>query len=181
MAYSKETKRQNKALGNIISGRETEKRVMVGYKGEKKKKGDIKSHLTEIMAGVRMPWFCPQCNLVMKKRLDNKFWGLFGHCMDCQIEVEHKMRIDGTFENWEKGKYLENKKSLIQEQIESIKAWKKQGDLQIVEPVNIDTGFVHIETYEKDKNIDLLANEALEELGSALEQIKQRLEEVYAV
>jgi hypothetical protein len=50
MAYSKETKRQNKALGNIISGRETEKRVMVGYKGEKKKKGDIKSHLTEIMA-----------------------------------------------------------------------------------------------------------------------------------
>ena len=76
---------------------------------------------------------------------------------------------------------MENKKSLITEQIESIKDWKTQGNLQVVEPVNVDTGFVHIETYEKDKNIDILANEALEELGSALEQINQRLEEVYAV
>lgn len=181
MSYSKETERENKILGDLLSGKEPEKRVMVGYEGKKQKKGDIKSHLTDIMANVRMPWFCPKCDMVMKKKLDNKFWTLFGHCFDCQIEEEHKMRINGTFENWEKGKYLENKKSLIKEQIDSIKDWKTQGNLQVVEPVNIDTGFVHIETYKKDEHLDVLADEALEELGSALEQINQRLEEVYAV
>ena len=38
-----------------------------------------------------MPMFCPKCDVIMKKRLDNKFWSMFGHCFDCQLKIENKM------------------------------------------------------------------------------------------
>ena len=31
MGYSKESERQNKVLGDLLSGREPDKRVMIGY------------------------------------------------------------------------------------------------------------------------------------------------------
>ena len=64
MGYSKETERQNKVLGDLLAGREPEKRVMVGYNKPKEKKKDKISRMTEIMQDVRMPWFCPNCKKV---------------------------------------------------------------------------------------------------------------------
>ena len=113
MGYSKEQERQNKVLGDLLAGREPEKRIFVGYEGKKEKKGDKKSHLTDIMTEVRMPLFCPNCSKVMKKRLDDKMWRLFGHCFDCQVEFENKLRVTGKYEVWEKKKILENKKSFL--------------------------------------------------------------------
>ena len=37
MGYSKEQERQNQVLGDLLSGREPEKRVMVGYDKKKDK------------------------------------------------------------------------------------------------------------------------------------------------
>ena len=56
--YSKEQERQNKVLGDLLAGREPEKRIMVGYEGQKETKG-VESKLTKIMKDVRMPMFCP--------------------------------------------------------------------------------------------------------------------------
>ena len=95
--YSKEQERQNKVLGDLLSGREPEKRIMVGYEGQKEKQGDKESALSKIMQEVRMPMFCPECKKVMKKKLDNKFWSLMGHCFDCQVKIENKLRIKGTY------------------------------------------------------------------------------------
>ena len=47
MGYSKETERQNQALNDILSGNETEKRVMVGYKS--KEKENLKTNSFEII------------------------------------------------------------------------------------------------------------------------------------
>ena len=173
-------KREDKVLKDLISGREPEKRIMVGYEGKKKKKGDIKSKLTDIMAEARMPWFCPVCDRIMKKRLDNKFWRLFKHCFDCQIEIEHEMRVNGTFEVYEKRKFFENRKSAILDQIQSIENWKNQGDLEIVEPVNVNTGFVHIDKYEIPKELVVEADEALAELSVTLGNVDAKLDELYA-
>ena len=104
MAYSKETERENKALGDLLKGKTPEKRVMVGYKGKEKEKGDIVPKMTELMRGVRMPLFCKKCDKIMKQRLDDKMWRLYGHCFDCQVDVEHRMRLDGTYDVWEKDK-----------------------------------------------------------------------------
>ena len=103
MGYSKESERQNKALGDLLAGKTPEKRVMVGYEG-KTESGDKISRLSDVMKEARMPMFCPKCDVIMKKRLDNKFWNMYGHCFDCQIKIENKMRIDGTYDEWEKNK-----------------------------------------------------------------------------
>ena len=97
--YSKESERQNKALRAIMRGETPEKRVMVGYDKEKSESsGDKIDRLSDIMKEARMPWFCPECDKTMKKRLDNKFWRLFGHCFDCQVKLEHKLRLEGKYD-----------------------------------------------------------------------------------
>ncbi len=102
MGYSKESERQNEVLGDLLAGREPEKRIMVGYGGAKEKGGDKISHLTDIMKEARMPWFCPECKKVMKQKLDDKFWRMFNHCFDCQIQFENKLRIAGTYKQKKK-------------------------------------------------------------------------------
>ena len=124
--YSKEQERQNKVLGDLLSGREPEKRIMVGYEGQKETKG-VESDLSKIMQTVRMPLFCPECKKVMKKRLDDKMWRLFGHCFDCQIKIENKLRIEGKYEEWEKNKILENKKAFLHDLKQSIDEFEQTG------------------------------------------------------
>ena len=122
--YSKEQERQNKVLGDLLSGREPEKRIIVGYEGKKETKG-VESELTKIMKDVRMPMFCPECKKVMKKKLDNKFWRLMGHCFDCQVTIENKLRIEGKYEEWANKKILENKKSFLHDLKQSIDEFEK--------------------------------------------------------
>ena len=130
------------------------------------------------MAEARMPWFCPKCKKVMKSSADDKMWRLFGHCLECQVEFEHELRTTGKYQDWENKKILENKKSIILEQIASIEDWKKQGDSEFVEPVNVDTGFVHVEKFEVDKKVLALADEALEELNAALTNVNKTIKEL---
>ena len=73
---SKDMERQNKALADLMSGKEYVKDyVQVGYEGKQENLGGKtrKSELTDTMASVRMPWFCRKCKKAMKKKLDNKY------------------------------------------------------------------------------------------------------------
>ena len=128
--YSKDSERQNKALKDLMSGKEYEKDyVQVGYEGKQENRGGEtrQSELTDVMASVRMPWFCPSCKKAMKKRLDRKFWNLFNHCMDCQIELENRLRLEGTFEEYAKTKMLENQKAYLKDLEQSIDDFEKTG------------------------------------------------------
>jgi len=129
--YSKETERQNKALKDLMSGKEHEKEyIQVGYEG--KKQEDLggktrESELSKVMQGVRMPWFCPTCKKAMKKKLDDKFWRMMGHCFDCQVEMENKLRMKGEFDEWAERKMLENQKSQLKDLEQSITDFEKTG------------------------------------------------------
>mgnify|MGYP003117790125 FL=1 len=82
--YSKESKRQNQALADLMSGKDYEKDyIQVGYEGKQTDKGGEtrESELSKVMQSLRMPLFCPQCKKAMKKKLDDKFWRLMGHCL----------------------------------------------------------------------------------------------------
>ena len=173
MGYSKETERQNKVLGDLLAGREPEKRIMVGYNEPKQKKKDNISRMTELMQDVRMPWFCPNCKKVMKQRLDNKFWMKFNHCFECQIEIENKMRIAGTYDEWEKNKVKENKIAFVKDQIQAIKEWR-----ETKAPEWLNNVGVNYPELEKEKwNIDMDkfkddADEALQKYEEVLEQLE---------
>jgi hypothetical protein len=177
--YSKEQERQNKVLGDLLAGREPEKRVMVGYEGQKKKQG-TESDLTKIMQEVRMPMFCPECKKVMKKKLDDKFWRLMGHCFECQVETENKLRITGKYENWAKKKILENKKSFLHDLKQSIDEFEKtEGKAEFFNNVGVRTPELETEKWSMgDEKFDKLVNEAREYIQSLEDNIKDEQEKI---
>ena len=175
MGYSKETERQNQALNDILSGNETEKRVMVGYKSKEKEKGDIIPKMTEIMQDVRMPLFCKECNKVMKKRLDDKMWRLYGHCFDCQIKIENKLRIEGKYEEWEKEKIKQNKIAFIKDQMQTIEEWKDMKAPEWYNQVGVNYPEMEKEKWSVDtSHIKLMAEEALEEYTKILNGLEKK-------
>ena len=172
MGYSKESERQNKALGDLLSGKTPDKRIMVGYEG-KTESGDKISRLSDVMKEARMPMFCPKCDVIMKKRLDNKFWNMYGHCFDCQIKIENKMRIDGTYEAWEKEKIKQNKISFIKEQIQAIEEWRNTKAPTWFNNVGVNTPELEEEKWDIDvEKIKQEANDALEKYNEALEKLE---------
>jgi len=173
MGYSKESERQNKALGDLLKGRTPEKRVMVGYKGKEQESGDQISRLSDIMKEARMPMFCPKCDVIMKKRLDNKFWSMFGHCFDCQLKIENKMRIAGTYKEWEKNKIRENKISFIKEQIQAIEEWKDMKAPEFFNNVGVNQPMLEKEKWDIDvKKITKEAEEAIKKFTEELKKLE---------
>ena len=90
---------------------------------EKQKERERINEKFEATKEARMPWFCPKCDKVMKKRLDDKMWFLHDHCFDCQLEIEHKMRLDGTYDEWKEQKEIANKLAWIRDQKIMIKEY----------------------------------------------------------
>ena len=134
--YSKDAERQNKALKDLMSGKDYEKDyIQVGYQGKtaENKGGETReSELSKTMQSVRMPWFCPQCKKAMKKKLDNKFWRLMGHCFDCQVDFENKMRMRdySEYERYAQEKVLNNQMSQLKDLEQSIDDFEKTGGKQ---------------------------------------------------
>ena len=100
------TKHEEKALQSILRGETPEKRVMVGYQSDKKVESrdgkTIESPLTKVMQEARMPWFCPKCKGIMKKRADDKYWARHKMCLECWSKKETKMKIDGTWDEYQR-------------------------------------------------------------------------------
>jgi ribosomal protein L37AE/L43A len=176
MGYSKESERQNDVLKDLLAGREPEKRIVVGYNSgkEPEKHGDKIDKLSDIMKEARMPWFCPECKKTMKKKLDNKFWRIKGHCFDCQVEMENKLRVQGKWEEYEKNKILENKKAYLKDLKQSIDEFEAKGGKEVFfNEVGVDRVGVEKEEWSMgEDNFDKLVKEAREyivELETELE------------
>lgn len=177
--YSKERERENKVLADLLSGKEPEKRIMVGYEGQKETTG-VESKLTKIMKEVRMPLFCPNCGKVMKKRLDDKMWRLFGHCFDCQVEIENKLRITGEYETWEKKKILENKKSYLKDLKQSIVEFEQtEGKAEFFNNVGVRTPELEKEKWSMgEEKFNTIITEAKEYIQSLEDNIKDEQEKL---
>jgi ribosomal protein L37AE/L43A len=152
---SKDAERENKALSAILKGEEVEKRSFVGYTPEAEKNlggKTRKSDLTDIMAEIRMPWFCPECKKTMKKKLDDKFWRMMGHCFDCQVDLENKLRIKGEFSEWAQSKMLENQKAQLIDLEQSITDFEKTGGKkEWYNNVGVNTPMLEADKWEMGK------------------------------
>lgn len=63
----------------------------------------------DLLAQTRMPSICPNCNKEMsKKNLDEKMWTIHNMCFDCVIDMEHQLRLEGKYDEYERKKVLEN-------------------------------------------------------------------------
>jgi ribosomal protein L37AE/L43A len=173
MGYSKESERQNKVLGDLLAGRTPEKRVMVGYEGKKQSSGDQISRMTDIMKDVRMPMFCPECDKIMKKRLDDKMWRMFGHCFDCQIKIENKLRIEGKYEEWAENKIRKNKIAFIKDQIQAISEWKDMKAPEFYNNVGVNYPELEKEKWDVDmEKVQKEADDAIEKYTEVLKELE---------
>ena len=158
---------EDRALKNILQGQPVTKKVMVGYEGKKQESGDQKSRLTDIMAGVRMPWFCPKCDKIMKSRHDNKMWLSYGHCFNCQVDFENKLAVSGKLDEWKADKERKNKLAWIRDQKQSIEEFKKQDAPEFYQQFRPDGHSIDKEKWDIDKSAIIeKADEALEYLQS---------------
>ena len=118
---------------NLITGKANESsETQIGYKKKtiKYKEGDVWtenkktwtikngikqtiSKLDSVRKEVFMPLCCPECNKVMKKRLDKPNYRIHKKCHDCVILFEHKLQIKGKHEEYKKDLKSKNNISYI--------------------------------------------------------------------
>ena len=99
----KEFKRKDvERLRNLVQGKtETSSEIQIGYN-----KKQIE---------VFMPLSCPNCNKLMKKRLDEPNYKIHKKCFDCVIEFEHKLRIRGEYKDYIKKLQANNSLDIVNE------------------------------------------------------------------
>ena len=129
-------KHEDKALKNILQGRQVEKKIQVaGYdkefsekmKQEREDERKANQALSDIMSKFRMPMFCPECNNLMTKRLNKKFWYTHNKCFECVVQEEHEIRLQGpeAWEEYETKKMKANANSWLRDQEQGFKEWKE--------------------------------------------------------
>jgi len=182
-----EHQRHVKAREDILKGRTPEKRIIVHFEDpeEKKKREeevkaerDKQSDRMDVLKEAKTPWFCPKCDKTMKRQLDDKMYRLHGHCFDCQVTFENKLRIEGKYDEWEEKKVLNNQLSYLKDQIESIEDWKKETSkpLEVFDQVGIQEVELQTEKWSDNKEqVEKWSEEALEELNKIKEDVEEKL------
>lgn len=127
------------------------------------------------MAEVRMPWFCPTCKKAMKKKLDDKFWRMMGHCFDCQVEVENKLRITGEYEKYAQEKILNNQMSQLKDLEQSIDDFEKTGGKkEWYNNVGVNTPMLEADKWEMGKE---KFEETIQEARDFIRDNRKKVEE----
>jgi len=126
---NKEFKRKDvERMRNLIKGKTGESaEVQVGYTTKKvdHKEGDVwteggkdwtikdgikqtATKLDKVKKEAILPLFCPSCGGIMKKRNDVKMYNIHKKCFDCVIDMEHKLKIEGKYEEYERNTLANN-------------------------------------------------------------------------
>jgi len=182
-----EHQRHVKARQDIMSGKTPEKRIFVHMEDleEKKKREDEvkadrerRNDRMDALKETKIPWFCPNCKKVMKKRLDDKMYRLYNQCFDCQIEFENKLRVTGKYDEWEEKKVLNNQLSYIKDQIASIEDWREEVSkpVEVFDSVGIEEVELQTEKWSQNKEqVDIMSEEALGGLNKLKEDVEEKL------
>jgi hypothetical protein len=73
------------------------------------------SKLDAVKKEVFLPLCCPECNRIMKKRLDKPNYNIHKKCFDCVIDMEGKLRNQGKYDDYIKDLQNKNKIDILNE------------------------------------------------------------------
>ena len=80
-----------------------------------------------------MPNWCPKCGRLMGKKVhDEKFWQIHNLCMDCGIQLEHQMKLNGIWEQYERNTILNNMQDMCRDAIVYYQQMKNQATKEFV-------------------------------------------------
>lgn len=75
--------------------------------------GELYREKQSKLEGARTPFWCPKCKRIMKGRHDTKMYQTQGMCINCVIDRDTQMKIDGTYNDYEKRVILSRAKGFL--------------------------------------------------------------------
>jgi hypothetical protein len=147
-------------MRNIITGKTGDKtQVLGGWEAiiEEHKEGDtweedgkkwtikngIKQSITKLDKFkhlVSLPLTCPSCKKPMKaNELNKKMYSVHKACLNCVIDMESKLKLEGKYEQYEKNILNMNKNASLEEFEQALDSWLEEKDTFITEQGDIES------------------------------------------
>lgn len=93
------------------------------------------------------------CTCTMPKNIDERMKKIHGMCLDCVVELEHRLRIEGTWDEYERNKMKENAlswlaeaerdKNLIADELSKVEFVNSFGDVEKWDTNNTKKELLH--------------------------------------
>ncbi len=132
-------------------------------------KDGIKQNLTKLDKAKQsylLPLFCPKCGKVMKNRNDSDFFKIHKMCFNCVIEMEHQLKKEGKWEEYENKIHNDE----IDNQIREFKIWIKEKTQESNNSFFSEDG--KLEKWSGELNLDKV-DEYTESVINYLESLKK--------
>lgn len=97
--------------------------------------------LDEIKKLIVMPFACPSCGQAMKiDDYNKKMWSIHQKCFDCVIEMEAKIKLEGKWDEYERGILNANKNANVDDFEKAIEEfYTSKAESYITEQGDIET------------------------------------------
>jgi hypothetical protein len=147
-------------MRNIITGKTGDRTQILGgweNKIEEHKEGDIweedgkkwtikngiKQSITKLDKFkhlVSLPLTCPSCKKPMKAdELNKKMYSVHKMCLNCVVDMEAKLKLEGKYEQYEKNILNMNKNASLEEFEQALDSWLEEKDTFVTEQGDIES------------------------------------------
>ncbi len=154
------SKRDVQRMRNLITGKSGEKTtVLAGWeqKIEDHKEGDVweeGGRKWTIVNGIKqtvtkmdklkhlavMPISCPECKKHMRvDEINKKMYAMHRRCLDCVIEMEAKIKLEGKWDEYAKNIMNSNKNASLDDFEKAVEAWMLEQDTFVSETGEVES------------------------------------------
>lgn len=88
---------------------------------------------------INLPLTCPSCKNPLKStEINKKAYSIHGTCIDCLVEWEAKLKLEGKYQEYEKKTLNNNKNASLEEFEQALDAWLEEKDTFVSEAGDIE-------------------------------------------
>jgi hypothetical protein len=89
---------------------------------------------------VSLPLTCPSCKKPMKaNELNKKMYSVHKLCLNCVVDMESKLKLEGKYEEYEKNILNMNKNASLEEFEQALDSWLEEKDTFVTEQGDIES------------------------------------------
>jgi hypothetical protein len=147
-------------MRNLITGKSGDRTQIIGgweNKKDEHKEGDtweengkvwtiknnIKQSITKLDKFkylVHLPLCCPSCKKSMKDNdLNKKMFSIHKMCLDCVVDMESKIKLEGKWDEYAKNVMNANKNASLEEFEQAVESWMLDKDTFVSEAGDIES------------------------------------------
>ena len=89
---------------------------------------------------ISLPLTCPSCKKPMKaNELNKKMYSVHKLCLNCVVDMESKLKLEGKYEQYEKNILNMNKNASLEEFEQALDSWVEEKDTFVTEQGDIES------------------------------------------